>query len=149
MSMIELNYGSSLFITLVKLLLLLITLMFLGRYVVNKRLQPNKLNIAEKLILVLGITLLFVNLPTAFISLVISSLGGNILFAISLITLGAVALLFWLKILEAPLQPEQNSPRLQLIDVLLIIAVWAGLTGGIIYYLYEYDRNPTFHLETK
>lgn len=149
MVMLELNYGSNLFITLLKLLMLLITVIFLGRYLLNKRKQPNKMTSTEKLILWLGVACCFLNLPTAFISLVITSLGGNMLFALSLTTLGCIALLFWLKVLEAPLHPEQRAPKINWIDLGLVLSVWGGLTGAVFYYLYEYDRNPTFHLETK
>lgn len=149
MVMLELNYASNLFITLLKLLMLLVSVIFLGRYLLNKRKQPNKMTTPEKLVLWLGVACCFVNLPTAFISLVISSLGGNILFALSLLTLGCIALLFWLKILEAPLNQEQRAPSMKWIDLGLVLSVWGGLTGAVIYYLYEYDKNPTFHLETK
>lgn len=148
MMMLELNYGANLFITLLKLLMLLGTVTFLGRYIFNKRRQPNKMIAPEKITLALGISCLFINLPTEFISNGITGLGGNILFALSLITFGSIALLFWLKVLEAPINNEQRASKINWIDFGIVASVWGGLVGSSIYFLYEFERNPSFHLET-
>ena len=95
----------------------------------------------------MGIATLAFNFPTVLLSFFLNFYVSNMIFVVSTSSLFVITLYFWNKLIR----PDCGKIKSKLIwlEVAFLSLIWIDLVGTSAYFLYKYQKNPTFHLSDR
>ena len=156
LDLVEMNPDANIFLTFIKSVLFFMSIAVLFLYLRSRK-QLNKRSKTESTILVLAAAVVALDFPTILLSLLINFFVANLVFVVFVVTTLCTSMHLWLHLLQTALQDGLGSSpsgslarsKKSWLWVGLITCIWLDLFSGACFFIYEYQRNPAFHLEER
>ena len=148
MEMLEMNSAATLVLMFLKSFLLFFSLIFFFLFLRDKCSSPPPPSNPH--LLIFGIFLLLLNLPTIIFAFAFHPLVADVVFTTATVSLFVSFLHFWTSLFENCLPIYKPIFRKYFwLKVLFFATIWIGLFSSFTYMIYQLQHNPVLPLESK